>query len=364
MVTILGKVCRGLLASLSVFLALPAMVSGGESQLAIDHKAVGCIVAEKFPRFEAGVNPSGDVGRIRLRFRPEGFEDWYSVTMKPEGAVFAGALPKPKKSLKALDYYIEATDRDFGTSRTQEYRASVVSGPAACEQGKVVAGSLGSASVVIEVPAGAPPVPAGFASTGVATAGTAAAGAAAGAAGAGAAVGGAAVAGAAAGGIGTTTLLVVGGVVVAGAGTAVAVAATSGDSTPPTTLPPSLTGRWSGTLFENDAYGGCTANWSLTMNLVETAGSLTGDMTLNGISSTTGIYTCAGGTGEALAFTLSGGNATSTTVQMPFTNSQRPQAYTFALAGSVGAGRTSMTGTWSMVDFALETGTWTANKQP
>src|SRR6185436_18593232 len=119
---------RGLIAlgSLlgSTLLPVPlAATEPGAATLTIEHDAVGCVQAEVFPRLLAGITPSDQVTRIRLRFRPAGFDAWYSVAMKREGGGFTGVLPKPKKSLEALDYYIEATDRGFGTTRTQEYRA-------------------------------------------------------------------------------------------------------------------------------------------------------------------------------------------------------------------------------------------------
>ncbi|HYN00994.1 MAG TPA: hypothetical protein VE359_00980 [Vicinamibacteria bacterium] len=55
-----------------------------------------------------------------MHFRPAGGPHWYSVPMKAEGGVFAGVLPKPKKSLQKLDYYIEATDTSFGSARSAQ----------------------------------------------------------------------------------------------------------------------------------------------------------------------------------------------------------------------------------------------------
>jgi hypothetical protein len=191
----------------ALLLLAPDPVAGAE----ITHDAVGCLVAERFPRLEARVVPADGVARVRLSFRPEGGTYWYSVVMNPEGEVFAGVLPKPRKSLKGLRYYIEATDRELRTTRTAEHEVLVASGPAACQDAKV-ATSLASAQVALEVPAGAPAVPAGFSSAGI---GAAAAGVVAGAA------TGAAVAGAAAGGGGATTVLLVAGGVAAAAGAAV-----------------------------------------------------------------------------------------------------------------------------------------------
>lgn len=170
----------------------------------IDHQPVGCAVAERFPRLEARFLPAEAVAAARVVFQPENARHWYSVAMTPEGAAFAGVLPQPRRALKAFRYYIEVTDRALGTSRTANYSTTVVTNVAAC-QDKVVAGSLGSASVVVQAPEGAAAVPAGFSSTGVVAAAGAAA--ATGAAAVGAVAG---AAGAGGGGVSATTIAIVG----------------------------------------------------------------------------------------------------------------------------------------------------------
>lgn len=188
--------------------------------LAIDHQAVGCVIADKFPRYEALLTPSEMVGRARLHFRPVRGLHWYSVAMKPEGEgeAFEAILPQPKKSLKAFSYYIEVTGVDLGTSRTAEFTSTVASGPGACKE-KVIATTVVSATVAVVSPAGAPLVPAGFASASV----VAASGTTGAAAGASAAAEG--------GGISGKTLAIVGGV--AGAGAAVAAVALGGETPTP-----------------------------------------------------------------------------------------------------------------------------------
>lgn len=189
----------------------------------IDHSAVGCMVADKFPQLEAGLGDPDAIGRARVQFRGEG-GPWYFVEMKRKGAVFTGTLPKPKSSLKKISYYIEATDRQFRGNRTQEFVADVVPQAALCADKKMMAGvaSAAPASLIVGAPSGAAAVPAGFSSAGVVAAPTAtAAGASAGATGG--------------GGIGTTAVvgIVAGGAAIAG----VAVAAGGGnDATTTTTV--------------------------------------------------------------------------------------------------------------------------------
>ena len=184
----------------------------------IDHSAVACMAAERFPRLEARFAEPDAISRARVQFRGEG-GPWYFVEMKPSGGVFTAVLPKPKKSLKTVGYYIEATDRQFRVNRTQEFSATVVPQAAMCADKKMMAEVVTTASVVVGSPAGAAGVPAGFSSAGVASAAgsTAAAGASAGSG----------------GGIGTaaTVGIIAGGAAIAG----IAVAATSGGDSGPTT---------------------------------------------------------------------------------------------------------------------------------
>jgi hypothetical protein len=195
---------------------------------AIDHQAVACVAADKFPRLEARFTPAENVAAARVLFQGQ-TADWYSVAMKPDAAVYAGILPKPKKELKSFRYYIEITDKALATSRTAEFTAAVVDSAAACK-GKLTAGAVSSASVLLQGPAGAAALPGGFASTGVVAGSAAGSGAATGAAGAssGSSAAGAGAAAGAGGGIGTTAL-VLGGVAVAGGAVAVGVSK-SGES--------------------------------------------------------------------------------------------------------------------------------------
>jgi len=165
----------------------------------IEHQAVGCAVAEKYPRLEARFAPADGVATARVLFQTENAQQWYAVAMKADGAAFSGVLPKPKKSLKAFRYYIEVTDKTLATSRTADYTTNVVAGSSECK-GKMMAVALGSASVLLQVPAGAAALPAGFASTGVVAAGSSSAVAATGAtAGGGGGLGTGAIAGIVAG---------------------------------------------------------------------------------------------------------------------------------------------------------------------
>ncbi|HUG53905.1 MAG TPA: hypothetical protein VMR21_09895 [Vicinamibacteria bacterium] len=202
----------------TVLVALTLSVSPAvAATVTIDHPAVGCAVAEKYPQFQARFSPADNLAKARILFQPQGTTQWYAVAMHSEGPVFHGVLPKPKKDLETFRYYIEAIDTAAGTTRTPDQTARIVGTAMECEGG-MMAGSLGTAAVALEVPAGAPAIPAGFASTGVTV--TAA----------GAAAGAAVAAGAAAGGGGLSTAVVIGAVGAAAAGGAVIVANKVGGS--------------------------------------------------------------------------------------------------------------------------------------
>ena len=168
----------------------------------IQHQPVRCLVAGNYPELDACFEPPSRVARARVYFRGDGAGDWYYVEMKPEAPCFRGVLPRPKKSLKSVSYYVAVTDLDFAETRTEEYATQVVPDQNRCPVG-AVAPFLTSASVLV---GGASVLPAGF-------------------------VGGGILAG-----VGTTA--VVAGAAVVGAGAAGAVIAGGGGEEPPATQPP------------------------------------------------------------------------------------------------------------------------------
>lgn len=189
-------------------LSLAASMAGAQPP-SIVHEPVACAVAEKFPRLTARFDPSDNVAVARLLFQGSTAE-WYSVTMKQEGAVFAGVLPKPRKDLKSFRYYIEVTDRTASVNRTAEFTTLIVPSSGACKGG-VVSATVATASVLLQGPAGIVSIPGGFASTGVVAGTATGSGGAAGATGAATAGGG---------GLGTAALVATG--VAAAGGAAVA----------------------------------------------------------------------------------------------------------------------------------------------
>jgi len=261
----------------------------------IEHQAVACAVADKFPKLDARFSPADSVAAARVVFQGENRAEWYSVAMKSEGLSFTGVLPRPKTSLKTFRYYIEVTDRLLATNRTPEYSVGVVDGSGSCKGG-LAAGALSSASVILQGPGGVAALPAGFASNGVVAAGSSTGAAVAGGAAAAGAVGVAA-----AGGGGLSGLAVAGIVVGAGAvaaGVAVASKGSNDSSSSPGTAPTpstpastSYSGPFSAQMVIQFTFaggpGGCNTTTSshtgtITMMLQQSGGAVTGNASVSG----------------------------------------------------------------------------------
>ena len=363
-------------------LLVPALAFG--QGVNIDHTGVGCVVAGKFPRFDARLDPAASVARARLHFRPEGGPHWYFVDMKPEASLFRGILPKPQKTLHRFSYYIDVTDKAFHASRTAEFTLDVAAGPAACGRQKVLASSVAKARVLVHAPegvAGAPALPPGFAGEGVVTVSSAG-------------VETAATTGAGAGGGLGTTALVVGGVAVAAG--AAAVVATSGEGSsnsgtqgpppttlpapPPTTLPAptpppsaSLTGTWIG----NRPGDGMVLTWSfcsdlcpntpisagldMLLTLSQSGSNLSGNLLLTireaQPSGCAADPSCTKGPiGEVVSFSMAG-TVSGTSVTLQFVG--EPAILNGTVTGNRMTG--SLTGTAN--NGASMTGTWSVNLQ-
>ncbi len=305
----------------------------------IVHQPVACAEAEKFPRLFASFYPPGNVAVARLVFQGQ-TADWYSVAMKAEGSTFAGVLPKPRKELKSFRYYIEVTDKALGVARTTEYTTSVIPSSGAC-RGGVVSATVGSASVVLQGPAGLAALPAGFAASGV-VAGSAA-GTSAGVGGAAGSAGG--LAGASAGG-GLSTLAVVG--IAAGAGGAAAIGAAAAggrNAGPVAASPATLDGRWVGTFTDSDATPNCgTLSFSSTLTLSVSGTALSGTMTNLLTTVAPPVASGCAAAGTSFSGPVVSGTVTGSSVQFVanFTTVSPTRVFTFSGSWS----GSSLTGTY------------------
>jgi hypothetical protein len=159
-----GPASRAALA-LAVLLAVasPAAAQDAVDALVIQHQPVHCVVAGKYPQLDACFEPTSRIARARVYFKADGGPEWYYVDMKAEAQCYRGTLPRPKKSLKRMLYYVAVTDQDFAEARTEEYAADVVTSNKGCALG-AVAPYVTTATVVVS---GAAALPAGFAGAGL-----------------------------------------------------------------------------------------------------------------------------------------------------------------------------------------------------
>lgn len=132
-----GKVASASVEMVALAAALqePAGATGAN----VGHEAIGCLVANEFPYFEAKIEPAASVVRARVYFKSVLSDEWYYVEMTQVDGVFTGVLPRPTMAASPITYYVQATTTDFGESRTPEISAEVVEKPEDCPDDKKVA---------------------------------------------------------------------------------------------------------------------------------------------------------------------------------------------------------------------------------
>jgi hypothetical protein len=277
-------------------------------------------VAEQYPKLDACFAPEDNLGRAQIHFRALDTDPWYSVELVKDGPCFTAYLPKPMRSTKQVQYYVDVVDRAFVEKQQPEtapqgaYRARVVRKESECGGLARLAYAVGKVAKPIVVgvartAAGAADASAlgalgnlllaGFRPEGVILAATgaapgAAAGASAGGGGSGGAAGGAG-GGAAGGGIGIGTIAVVGGAVAvagvvaaaAGGGGNDASSNPGGGGTTPTTPPAqvSLTGNWTVNMALTYRISGLpdtfTCNYSqMRFNITHSGSSISGNASI------------------------------------------------------------------------------------
>lgn len=246
------------MASLRVVLFAPILLLAAPAARAVTiaHEGAGCVIADRFPRFEARLDPAGEVARARVVFRAAGTAHWYSVDMSAAGAGFTGVLPKPRRTTARIEYYVEASDRAFASARTPERTVDVVGSAGECGTDGGLAPFSPGARLVVTAAPGAPAVPAGFLSAGIAGAG----------------------------GAGVGTLAIVGAGAAAAAGAAVATGGSGGEPPPTTLAAPSIAGSWVGLgadglhrdWTQSAAIGSCRHEDDLYLDLQQSGHTVTG----------------------------------------------------------------------------------------
>lgn len=146
-------------------LQAPAPAAG---TLAIQHQGPTCVLAEKYFRLSACFTPAEALARGRVYFRGGHQREWFYVDMTGSAPCLQAVLPRPKKDLGTLEYYVTGLDRSFAESRTRGRVVRVVRHEIDCGGGPV-APIVESASVIVGSATAA--APAGFITGGGVSAG-------------------------------------------------------------------------------------------------------------------------------------------------------------------------------------------------
>ena len=132
----------------------------------IRHEPVSCIPEGKYVTVTAAGVPADEVASATLQFRKDASEPgWYSIRMLQGAGSWVGVLPRPMKEIGKFDYRVVMTTKDLQNKFTPPFSARVVADGTCATPAQNEA-----ASIVVEVPPGAPvmpPVPPGFSPAGV-----------------------------------------------------------------------------------------------------------------------------------------------------------------------------------------------------
>jgi hypothetical protein len=111
------------------------------------------VAAGRYSRLAACFRPTSQLARARVYFRAGGTADWFYVEMTRDKPCYQAVLPRVRKEVARIEYYISATDRRSSESRTDgSLRVSAdgrcAEGPMAplSDSGGVVIGSLSGAA--------------------------------------------------------------------------------------------------------------------------------------------------------------------------------------------------------------------------
>ena len=109
---------------ISSLVPLPAVAAqaSAASRLQISHTPLECVTTQEPPRVDAAVAPAPDlaIGKVYFRAAQAG-PDYYYVVLKGLPKELEGVLPRPEPQTKAIDYYVEAANKERLSSRTPAY---------------------------------------------------------------------------------------------------------------------------------------------------------------------------------------------------------------------------------------------------
>jgi hypothetical protein len=140
--------------------------AGTARALEVVHQPVRCVPAGRFARIVAQGAPGDAVVSAEAQFRTGPDGGWYRVRLDAEGSSWHGFLPQPTAALTRFEYRVVLSASDATTRETPPIAVTVARSSDGCPAGET---SAAAATMVLQVPPGAPlvpPVPAGFSPVG------------------------------------------------------------------------------------------------------------------------------------------------------------------------------------------------------
>jgi hypothetical protein len=116
-----------------------APIGPASSALTIEHRPVGCLVANEHAEIDAVIRPATKVKRARVFFKAARDRAYHYVEMAPEIGRFVACLPQSYKDASPVEYYIEAETADAESTRTGDFDALVVNKADECPQPRLTA---------------------------------------------------------------------------------------------------------------------------------------------------------------------------------------------------------------------------------
>ena len=93
---------------------------------AVDHQPVPCTVPDQALTLCATITDDGQVTKARVYFRSAGDKFYSYVDMVFGGLNFCATLPAPRGGkVKTLEYYVQAVDDQFESTRTSTFQMAV-----------------------------------------------------------------------------------------------------------------------------------------------------------------------------------------------------------------------------------------------
>jgi hypothetical protein len=160
MVSVIGS------SAIVLSLALGWVTPYAQGAPEILHDPIDCIGKGEYLVVDATILPSSEIRAAKVYFRSDKYPKFYFVEMALEGTTFSAVLPKPTPETEQVVYYIEALDRGFNNTMSEEHTTAVKQ---QCDQDDPAAIFLGEDPGIIvgATEAGATVFPPGFETVGI-----------------------------------------------------------------------------------------------------------------------------------------------------------------------------------------------------